>query len=549
METRANYVAIGAFVVATIFAAFVFIYWMGSSADSAKRANVKVIFPGVVTGLSVGSQVLFNGIKVGDVGALDFDPKDPKVVIATIRVDPNAPLRKDVKATLGFQGLTGVAYVELSGGTSAAPPLIEPNSNDTPQLTAEKSAFADLLEGAQDIFKKADATLGTIDSVITGNRSEIDQTIRNVSKFSDALAQNSDGVKTFMSSVAATGEALTKLSGKLEGLVTQAEGVMAAIPPEKVTDIVDNAATITQKMASATNGLSKLVADAEKAAGNLQKFTFGLQDSLGKVDAIINAVKPGDVDKIVGGAASIAQVFSDKSADIDQLISSSSQTMANVEQFSTMLTKHEGDVSAFLSDVPQMSAAATHTLNDARKLLAAVEPDRVQNIVASVDQVTAGIAAKTNVIQLTVDDAHEAMQTVNRITTDFSAQMPSIDQAIDDVQKMAESFRKVGIEAQALVNKVGSMVEGDGGGFVAEATKAATSIRKVAEVLEQKITPIANGIERFTGRGSADFSAAMNQLSQTLAEISRTVRNLNQNPSRVIYGGSDMPVFEGAKRR
>ncbi|MEH0069626.1 MlaD family protein [Pannonibacter sp. Pt2-lr] len=59
--------------------------------------------------------MLFNGIKVGDVSALDFDPADPRIVIATIRVSPNAPLRKDVRATLGFQGLTGVAYVDLKG--------------------------------------------------------------------------------------------------------------------------------------------------------------------------------------------------------------------------------------------------------------------------------------------------------------------------------------------------------------------------------------------------------------------------------------------------
>ncbi|WP_430511750.1 MlaD family protein [Pannonibacter phragmitetus] len=118
METRANYVMIGGFVLGTLVAAFLFIYWLAAAADSGKSVNVKVVFPGPVTGLPVGGQVLFNGIKVGDVSALDFDPRDPRIVIATIRVSPNAPLRKDVRATLGFQGLTGVAYVDLKG----APP-------------------------------------------------------------------------------------------------------------------------------------------------------------------------------------------------------------------------------------------------------------------------------------------------------------------------------------------------------------------------------------------------------------------------------------------
>ena len=73
METRANYVAIGAFVFVTMFIGFAFIYWLGSRSEGPRALPVKVVFNGAVTGLSVGGSVNFNGIKVGDVGSLGFD--------------------------------------------------------------------------------------------------------------------------------------------------------------------------------------------------------------------------------------------------------------------------------------------------------------------------------------------------------------------------------------------------------------------------------------------------------------------------------------------
>jgi hypothetical protein len=88
------------------------------------------VFPAPVTGLPIGGQVLFNGIPIGNVSALDFDPENPKVVVATVRVKPNTPLRKDTKASLNFQGLTGVAYVDLNGGSLKAPLLIQPRGRD-----------------------------------------------------------------------------------------------------------------------------------------------------------------------------------------------------------------------------------------------------------------------------------------------------------------------------------------------------------------------------------------------------------------------------------
>ena len=549
METRANYIAIGAFVFATLIIGFVFIYWLGSRAEGPRALPVKVIFNGAVTGLSVGGAVNFNGIKVGDVGDLGFDQQDPSVVIATIRVRPSTPLRRDVKATLGFQTLSGIAYVDLSGGTTDAPLLLDPDAEEPPVIHAERSAFEDIVEGARDILTRADTTLAAVEKVVTDNREEVNQIIVNARVFSDALAKNADGVDTFMSSVASTGEALQSLSGRLEGLVDSATAIVDAVPPEKVTQIVDDAASVTSKVANAADGLVGLIDDAEKAAEELKQFTVGLTQSLGEFDKVIAAIRPGAISEIVDGVAAFTAILKDRSDDIDRLVVSTTRTMENFESVSSVAAASEEDIRKVLSDARVLGEQLVETVGRIDRIVAAVDPQKVASVVASVEELSGGLATRTQTIATAIDKAGEAVDNVTEFSQSLKGRGPEIDQILADAQELAAKLNATGTRLQGVVDKVDAMVEGDGEGLVAEATQAAASIRKVADVLAERVGPVTSGLERFTTRGSADFSSAMAQLSRTLVEIQRTVANLNRDPQRVIFGGDDKPTFGGAQRR
>ncbi|WP_186386158.1 MULTISPECIES: MlaD family protein [unclassified Stappia] len=549
METRANYIAIGAFVFATLIIGFVFIYWLGSRAEGPRAVPVKVIFQGAVTGLSVGGSVNFNGIKVGDVGELGFDAKDPRVVIATIRVSPSTPLRRDVKATLGFQTLSGIAYVDLSGGSTSAPLLLDPDADEPPVIYAERSAFEDIVEGARDILSRAETTLASLERVVNDNREEVNKIIVNARVFTDALANNADGVDTFMASVASTGEALQSLSGRLEGLVDSATAVVNAVPPDRVTQIVTDAAEVTAKAAQAADGFGGLVANAETAAQDLQKFAAGLTDSLAQVDAVIATVRPEAVSRIVEGASSFATMLQERSADIDRLVLSSARTMENLEEVSTVVAEGKDDIRQVLADTRVLGTQLVETVDRLDKVVAAVDPQQIASVVASVERFSGGLAEKTETVTAAIDRAGEAVANVNEFSQSLKGRGPEIDQILRDAQELASKLNETGTRIQSVVEKVDAMVEGDGEGLIAEATQAAASIRKVADVLAERVGPIASGLERFTVRGSSDFSNAMAQLSRTLVEIQRTVSDLNRDPQRVIFGGPDRPTFGGAQRR
>ena len=117
METRAPYALIGLFVLTVIVAAFGFVYWLHNSGGLTERTVYRIQFENTVAGLLTGAAVLFNGIRVGEVTALELDANNPNRVTATIAVATTTPVRADTKVGLDFQGLTGVPVVTLQGGS------------------------------------------------------------------------------------------------------------------------------------------------------------------------------------------------------------------------------------------------------------------------------------------------------------------------------------------------------------------------------------------------------------------------------------------------
>jgi phospholipid/cholesterol/gamma-HCH transport system substrate-binding protein len=95
METRARFALIGLFTIAVVLAGFAFVYWIQNTGGIGQRTAYRVRFEGSVSGLLVGSSVLFNGMRVGEVASLELDPKEPRIVMATLAVDPSTPVRVD----------------------------------------------------------------------------------------------------------------------------------------------------------------------------------------------------------------------------------------------------------------------------------------------------------------------------------------------------------------------------------------------------------------------------------------------------------------------
>jgi phospholipid/cholesterol/gamma-HCH transport system substrate-binding protein len=186
METRARYALIGLFMLAVIAASFAFVYWLENKGGFAQREVYQIKFQGSVSGLLVGSAVLFNGIRVGEVTGLGLNPDAPQDVIATIAVDPLTPIRSDTVVNIETQGLTGSAAVALRGGPADSAP-VSTEAGVPPTLIAAPLAGQDWTQSARDAFQR-------VDNILAENSEALNSAITNIDTFSDALARNSDKV-------------------------------------------------------------------------------------------------------------------------------------------------------------------------------------------------------------------------------------------------------------------------------------------------------------------------------------------------------------------
>ncbi len=194
METRANYALVGLFTLAVVAGALGFVWWFSGHDARSRYVPYRVVFTGSVSGLSRGSAVLFNGLRVGEVVQLNIDRENPSRVFARIEVDPETPISAETRAKLELQGLTGTAAVALAGGSPSSPPLAAPPKGELPVIVAERSEFQNLLESAQTIARRTDEVLGKLDALMTVNQGGINNTVRNVERFTNALAENGDAL-------------------------------------------------------------------------------------------------------------------------------------------------------------------------------------------------------------------------------------------------------------------------------------------------------------------------------------------------------------------
>src|SRR3954449_8893966 len=182
MKSRLTNLMIGSLTLALIAGSLGGVLGYRKFVSTKQRVPLRVIFEGSASGLHKGGSVNFGGIRVGEVVSLTLD--NPRRVVALAMIENTAPLRKDTLAGLEFQGLTGVAALSLTGGSTEAPP-VPLDADGIPVLTADPGA-------TEDVQVRIKAALRNINRVIDENREELKGTLLNLETFTAALAVNAE---------------------------------------------------------------------------------------------------------------------------------------------------------------------------------------------------------------------------------------------------------------------------------------------------------------------------------------------------------------------
>jgi phospholipid/cholesterol/gamma-HCH transport system substrate-binding protein len=258
METRANFVLIGAFTLAVIAAAFGFVMWFQSLHTTKARTPLRIIFEGPAAGLRNGGSVNFNGIRVGEVVSVKLD--NPRRVVALAMVANDAPIRKDTLVGLEFQGLTGVAAISLKGGEEAAPsvPLDE---DGIPVLTADPNSLQDVTEAIR-------GTLQNINRVVADNQEAVKNSLHNLEAFTASLARNSEKIDSMMLKVDGV---MSKADSLMLGLDTLAGGKDGGELFQTVKSIRELAEDFDKRSGALISDGRRTLGDISRAVNNLDR--------------------------------------------------------------------------------------------------------------------------------------------------------------------------------------------------------------------------------------------------------------------------------------
>lgn len=421
METKANYVLVGLFTLIAIVAAFGFVYWTAAIGDRGETVLLRVRIPGSASGLGRGSAVLFNGVKVGDVQRVYIDVNDPTLAIADTQVDRLTPITKSTKADIGIAGLTGQANIEMRGANLQEPKLLDEaeEQGKVAEITANPSAVTNLLQTAQDIFKRADNVLSNLEGFVTDVRAPLTNTINNAEKFSQALGDNAEGVDDFLASVTKLSDQLAGASDKLESTLDAAEGLIKSVDKQQVAKIVDNVETLTANLNETSKRLDGVVTDVDGAVKSITEFSDGAQDTLAKVDKVLDGVDPNAVRETI--------------ANIQTASKDVTKVVEDVSKVTTRFGDHANDVDAIMTNARELS----ERLNKAST--------RVDGILVKVDTLLGSDDAKglANQATETLKSFKQAADTLNsRLGTILDGMSRFSNQGLRDVEALVRDSRR-----------------------------------------------------------------------------------------------------------
>lgn len=269
METKAHYVLIGAFTLLGLALLLGFGLWSANYQSDEAWMDYEIRFEQAVSGLSVGSTVQYNGINMGRVVDLYLNPDDPRQVVAVARLRAEAPVRTDTVARLSISGLTGVAFIQLRGGSPDSPVLEPPDDGSMPVILAEESALQRLIDASEDIASTAsEVLLRVLDILSEDNAARISSTLDNLDAFAMALTQEEDLIGETIRNAHQSSQTLVDVLANADRAIEDVVAAMDGIDTHLIDILPGLSEDLSESLnqfASLTRRLDNVIADNEQA--------------------------------------------------------------------------------------------------------------------------------------------------------------------------------------------------------------------------------------------------------------------------------------------
>lgn len=307
MESKVNYTAVGAFVVLLGILLGVALWWLAASGQARDQQTYLIYATDNVNGLKQSSDVLYRGVKVGQVASIDIDPDRPALVRILVKIGATVPVRSDTVAQLTPQGVTGLSVIGLTGGSSADPLRALPGQ-PYPVIPYAPSVFSRLEGGLSDATVTLSKVADRLDALLSErNVRAISSTLDHVQQLSAAVDAHRDDIAQTLVALRQATQQLAALSAQGQDLTAQGRRTLTQVgdAAQALQGTLDRVDRTAQTWDQAGQGAVRLGADGTQSLRHLQqrtlpsidRLTDDLQQLSMQLDGLVSSLKadPGQL--------------------------------------------------------------------------------------------------------------------------------------------------------------------------------------------------------------------------------------------------------------
>jgi len=279
MESRVNYIIVGIFVLLFSLGMLGFAFWLGKYGDEGDYVFYRAYMTESVSGLSREATVKYRGVDVGIVDKIVIDRENNEQIILLLKVKKDTPIRQDMHVTMKYYGLTGLAFIEISGGSKDAPLLVAKN-DEVPVIQTSPSIYARLDESLSGLAGKLGLSLDNIDKLLSKqNISNFQQALANIKEISENLKGYQDDINKLL----------------VKGVEMEEDIIAASTKVSEASESVEAAAIAFEK--SFSRGDYDIRGITSKSLEKFDDLLGSLKVLTGEIEEAVISIKnsPGDL--------------------------------------------------------------------------------------------------------------------------------------------------------------------------------------------------------------------------------------------------------------
>lgn len=282
MDSKVNYVAVGLFVIVLGCALIAGVLWLAAGAGGRKHFEpYMAVINESVSGLNVDAPVKYLGVDVGKVREIRLQPGNPELVQLFFAIERGTPIKQDTVATLKTQGLTGIAYVELSGGRPDSPPLVATTPGQPPVIRTKPSLAARLENVLTRGLASLDRTSANVNAVLDDdNRAAFKNALADIARVAHALSEQRDALNAGIGNLAKTADHTAQATQQLDSVIRRIGTSADAV--EKMADNVKQTSSTTGQTVDAMGAgvkhfTGETLPEMERLLGELSELSLTLR--------------------------------------------------------------------------------------------------------------------------------------------------------------------------------------------------------------------------------------------------------------------------------